>query len=240
MKTHAHLDRRTMAQAQLIDLVHAARRRTAPHPPTPASDTALHARVAPTGRWSVDATNSSVEFLVKHMLVASFKGRFTEFEGTLEVMPDGVATAFGKVSAASIDTNESVRDERLRRSAEFFDVERYPEISYSSRRIEPLDSSFRIAGELTMRGITHELDLGGQARGPEREASGKLRIAISLRGELSRSQFGITWNEVLDKGGVLVADKVRISLHISAVQQTGSDHGQPALTSHTAGVGIAR
>lgn len=152
------------------------------------------------------------------MLVASLQGRFTEFEGTLDVTPDGTATAHGTINAASIDTNEPVRDDRLRCSAEFFDVERFPQISYSSRDIKRDDDSITIAGDLTIRGITHGLQLQGQTRGPVPDATGHPRIALLLRGELDRSQFGITWNEALDKGGVLLADKVRINLDISARQ----------------------
>ena len=184
----------------------------------PAPDSTRHSRVAPPGIWSVDAASSSVAFAVRHMLVASLQGRFTEFEGTLEVTPDGTATAHGTINAASIDTNEPVRDDRLRCSAEFFDVERFPQISYSSRDIERDDESITIAGDLTIRGITHELRLQGQTRGPVPDATGNPRIALLLRGELDRSQFGMTWNEALDKGGVLLADKVRINLDISARQ----------------------
>src|SRR5208283_5518124 len=100
-------------------------------------------------------------FTVRHMLVASLQGRFTEFGGTLEIAPDGGATVHGSVNAASIDTNESVRDERLRRSTEFFDVERFPEISYASRHIMHGDDRIVIVGELTLRGITRELKLSG-------------------------------------------------------------------------------
>ena len=150
------------------------------------------------------------------MVAASFRGRFTDFEGTLEVTADGTATACGTVNAASIDTNEPVRDDRLRRSAEFFDVERFPQISYASRDIERDDHSITIAGDLTIRDITNELRLRCQTRGPVPDATGNLTIVLLLSGELDRNKFGITWNETLDKGGFLLADKVRISLDISA------------------------
>ena len=166
--------------------------------------------------WSVDPARSSVEFAVRHMLVASLRGRFTDFEGMLEVTPDGTLTAHGTVNAASIDTNEPVRDERLRRSAEFFDVERFPQISYSSRDIARDDDNIAIAGDLTIRGFTRELQLQGRTHGPVPDATGSQRLALRLHGELDRSQFGITWNEALEKGGVLLADKVRINLAISA------------------------
>jgi polyisoprenoid-binding protein YceI len=183
---------------------------------TNASDSTRNRHAAPAGRWSVDAARSHVTFTVRHMLVASVQGRFTEFGGTLEVTPDGAATARGTVNAGSIDTDEPVRDERMRRSAEFFDVERFPEISYASRHVTLSDNRIVILGDLTLRGITRELELRGQASDPFRDANGKARITLGLRGELDRSRFGITWNETIDKGGVLLGDKVKFKLDISA------------------------
>lgn len=172
--------------------------------------------VALAGRWSVDTERSRVAFAVRHMLVASVQGHFTQFAGTLDVMADGSATAHGTVNVASIDTNEPVRDERIRRSAEFFDVERFPEIGYASRQITLDAGRVVIVGDLTMRGVTSELQLSGEVGAPVRDASGAPRITLVMRGELDRSRFGITWNETLDKGGVLVADRVKVRLDISA------------------------
>ncbi len=184
-----------------------------------ALDLAGGASIAPAGRWSIDPAQSSVAFAVRHMVVTTLKGRFREFEGVLEVAPTGAAEGFGTVHAASIDTNEPVRDEHLRHSADFFDVEHYPEISFASRQINRLDSSrFRIVGDLTMRGVTHEIELDAQPKAATRDASGNRRIALELHGELNRRQFGFTWNQALETGGVLVADKVRIALEISVVQ----------------------
>src|ERR1019366_9990189 len=106
--------------------------------------------------WSVDATRSSVAFALKHMMVATVKGRFHEFDGMLEIGA-GAARATGVVKAASIDTKDPVRDEHLRSSPDFFDVERYPEISFNSNRIEYLDGGrLHILGDLTMRGVTRK------------------------------------------------------------------------------------
>lgn len=152
-------------------------------------------------------------------MVTTLKGRFREFEGMLEVPPSGVAEGFGTVNAASIDTSEPVRDEHLRQSADFFDVEHYPEISFASRRINRLDENrFCIVGDLTMRGVTREIELDAQHRAATRDASGERRIALALHGELNRRQFGLTWNQALEAGGMLVADKVKITCEISAVQ----------------------
>ena len=189
---------------------------------TSASDFTRHSLAAASGRWSVDAARSRVTFTVRHMLVANVRGRFTEFGGALEFAADGTVTARGTVEAASIDTGEPVRDERLRHAAEFFDVERFTEISYVSRQITFADQRIVIVGELTLRGVTRELELGGEVSGPVRDGAGTTRITLCLQGVLERSQFGITWNETVDRGGVLLADRVKVRLDISA---TSSDQG---------------
>jgi polyisoprenoid-binding protein YceI len=182
-----------------------------------AVDRAGGASVVPTGRWSVDAPRSSVEFSVKHMVLATVSGRFREFEGVLEIGP-GSPRATGVVRAASIDTGEPVRDEHLRRSPDFFDADRYPEISFDSTRIDPLDGGrLRIAGILTMRGVSREIEFDARLNG-EPETDGDQRLGLKLRGELSRRDFGLTWNQVLDTGGALLGDKVKIALEISAVR----------------------
>src|SRR5271157_4387213 len=120
--------------------------------------------VVPEGKWSVDAARSSVTFAVKHMMLATVKGRFREFDGILET-GSGALRATGVVEAASIDTKERVRDEHLRSSPDFFDVERYPQISFNSTQIDYLDGErLRILGELSMRGVTVAIELNGTRR----------------------------------------------------------------------------
>ncbi len=182
------------------------------------------ASYVPPGTWSVDAPRSRVAFAVKHMMLATMNGRFHEFDGVLE-MGSGAPRATGVVRAASIDTNESVRDEHLRSSPDFFDVERYPEIGFNSTRIEHLDGGrLRIVGDLTMRGVTREIGLDAQLGGTTREADGDERIELELRGELNRRDFGLSWNQALETGGALLGNKVKIALEISAVKSeaTGS------------------
>jgi len=172
------------------------------------------ASVVPSGKWSVDAARSSVTFALKHMMLATVKGRFREFDGMLEV-GSGAPWATGVVKAASIDTNEAVRDEHLRHSPDFFDVARYPEMSFNSTRIDYLDGGWlRILGDLTMRGVTVEIELDGTRR----EAGDDERIELELRGVLNRRDFGLTWNQALETGGALLGNKVKIALEISAVR----------------------
>ncbi|MGA2163666.1 MAG: YceI family protein [Solirubrobacteraceae bacterium] len=176
------------------------------------------ASVVPSGRWSVDASRSSVAFAVKHMMLTTVRGRFREFDGTLQI-GSGAPRAAGAVRAASIDTNELVRDEHLQRSPDFFDVERFPEIGFHSTRIDSLDGGrFRIVGDLTMRGVTREIALDAQLGGTRSEAGDDERIELELRGELNRRDFGLTWNQALETGGALLGNKVKIALEISAVR----------------------
>ncbi len=184
------------------------------------ADRASVASVAvPAGRWSVDASRSSVTFTVKHMMLATMEGRFHAFDGTLDV-GSGPPRATGAVKAASIDTNEPVRDEHLRRSPDFFDVERYPEICFDSTRIDYLESRrMRIVGDLTMRSVTVEIQLDARLNGTTPDTDEGERIELELHGAISRKDFGLSWNQKLDTGGVLLGDKVKIALTISAVKR---------------------
>jgi polyisoprenoid-binding protein YceI len=150
------------------------------------------------------------------MMLASVRGCFHEFDGTLET-GSGDLRATGVVKTASIDTNEPVRDKHLRESSDFFDIESYPEISFSSTQIVSLDGGrLRIVGDLTMRGVTREIALEAQLKGTMGNAHDE-RIELDLRGELNRRDFGLTWNQ-REQGGVLLANKVTIALEISAVK----------------------
>jgi polyisoprenoid-binding protein YceI len=172
----------------------------------------------PTGAWSVDPVHSSVEFSIKHMGIANVRGHFSEFEGTLEIkesLPD--CRAHGTVRAASIDTGESKRDEHLR-SPDFFDVEQFPEITFESIRVEAIDDeSTRVHGNLTMHGITKEITLDVRFQGTEADPWDKLRTGLAVVGTLDRSDFDMKFNQALGGGNVLVGDKVKMALEISAV-----------------------
>lgn len=172
----------------------------------------------PAGRWQVDPAHSSVEFRVKHMMIATVKGRFTQFEGVLEAGEDRSVQARGTVQAASIDTQEPRRDEHLR-SPDFFDAATYPEISFLSTDILSTgDAGLRVKGELTIHGVTQPAELTGRVQGAGVDPWGNQRVALEVYGEISREQFGLTWNQALDAGGVLVSDRVEIEVDVSAVK----------------------
>jgi polyisoprenoid-binding protein YceI len=176
--------------------------------------------VIPTGVWSVDPAHSRVEFSAKHLGIATVRGVFNEFEGTLDVGEDGFAKARGTVSAASLDTNEDTRDAHLR-SEDFFHVEVHPELSFESTEIRPLDEdAFLIHGELTMRGVTRPLVLEAEVRGTETDPWGNERVALEVRGQLNRRDWDMNFHQVLGSGNLLVSDNVKLSLDISAIKQS--------------------
>ncbi|HEY1273949.1 MAG TPA: YceI family protein [Thermoleophilaceae bacterium] len=172
----------------------------------------------PTGTWSVDPAHSAVEFQVKHLGIASVRGAFNEFEGTLEIGEDS-ARAYGTVSAASVDTNEDQRDAHLR-SEDFFHAEEHPQLIFEAREIRPLDEdTFEIAGDLTMRGVTRPITLTAELQGTEEDPWGNERVGLEVTGQLNRGDYGMTFNQALGSGNVLVSDKVKLRLDISAVKQ---------------------
>ena len=178
--------------------------------------------LVPTGTWTIDPAHSKVGFAVKHMGIATVRGEFGEFEGTLEIGDDlSTARAYGTVKTQSIDTNQPQRDEHLR-SPDFFDAATYPEISFESTLIEQTDEdTYRITGNLTLHGVTNELVLNAEIQGTETDPqSGNERIGLEVTGQLSRGDYGISFNQALGSGNVLVADKVKLALDIAAVKQS--------------------
>jgi polyisoprenoid-binding protein YceI len=184
---------------------------------SPESVTISPATVLPTGTWKVDPVHSSVEFQVKHLGIATVKGQFTEFEGTLEVGPDG-AVAFGTVKTSSVNTREPQRDEHLR-SPDFFDAEKNPEIAFRSTAITPVDEDdFEIEGDITIHGVTQPLKLKATLEGTETDPQGNERVGISAAAQINRSDFEMKFNAALGSGNVMVSDKVKILIDISAVK----------------------
>jgi polyisoprenoid-binding protein YceI len=176
--------------------------------------------LVPTGTWNVDAGHSTVGFAVKHMGIATVRGEFQEFEGTLEVAEDlARSRARGSVKVASITTNEEQRDQHLR-SPDFFDAEQFPEITFESTRIEPIDQdSSHVFGNLTMHGVTREVKLEVVFQGADTDPWGNERVGLEAVGVLKRSDFDMKFNQALGSGNMLVGDKVSVSLDISAVKQ---------------------
>jgi polyisoprenoid-binding protein YceI len=173
----------------------------------------------PTGTWSIDPAHSKIGFAVKHMGIATVRGEFSEFAGTLEIDDAGQSRMQGTANAASIDTNEPQRDAHLR-SADFFDADRYPQISFEATRVELLDEqSVAITGNLTMHGVTAQITLRAEVAGTDVDPYGNERVGLEVTGELSRGDFGMRFNQALGSGNMLVSDRVRLALDIQAVRQ---------------------
>jgi polyisoprenoid-binding protein YceI len=185
-----------------------------------ATTTTVTTPVIAPGTWVADPAHSRVEFAVKHLGIATVRGTFEKFEGSFELGDDISTAAFtATIDAASINTNEEQRDAHLR-SADFFAAETHPQLAFRSTTVEPVDKdTFRITGELTMHGITREVALEAVVLGTETDPWGNDRVGLEIVGQLNRSDFEMRFNQVLGSGNVVVSDKVKINLDISAVKQ---------------------
>ncbi len=170
--------------------------------------------------YAIDATHSSVEFVVRHMMITKVRGRFGAVSGSIALAPgSSVPTAIAAViDASSVDTREAQRDGHLR-SADFFDVERFPQLTYKSTRIEGDGESFRVYGDLTLHGVTREVVLDGEFEGRGSDPWGGQRVSFSAQTKINRKDFGLSWNQALETGGMLVSEEVRIELNVQAVLQ---------------------
>ncbi len=172
-----------------------------------------------TGTWNVDPAHSKVGFSVKHMGISNVRGEFTEFEGVLEIgetLADSVAR--GTVKVGSVTTNEDKRDEHLR-SSDFFGAKANPELRFESTSIDQInDDEFRITGNLTMNGQTNTVTLDAEYQGGETDPWGGERVALEVSGHLNRAEYGMTFNQALGSGNMLVGDKVQLSLDVEAVK----------------------
>jgi polyisoprenoid-binding protein YceI len=186
----------------------------------PALQTEVGMVRVPPGTWNVDPSHSSVAFEVKHLMISTVRGHFREFEGTIEAAEDDPSNSrcYGSVTVASIDTGDAQRDEHLR-SPDFFDAENYPEITFESTRIQHVeDNVYRMAGNLTIRGQTLEVEFDASVEGAAEDPWGNERVGISVRGEVDRTQFGLTWQQRLAAGGMMVGETVKVLIDASAVR----------------------
>jgi polyisoprenoid-binding protein YceI len=170
--------------------------------------------------WEIDQAHSLVEFAVKHMMVTTVKGRFTKFTGTLELdeaKPENSRVDV-TIDVASIFTGDENRDNHLR-SPDFFDVAQYPVATFKSTKVEKIgEDRYRVTGDLTLHGVTREVALEVDFEGQGTNPYGKRVAGFSVKGAINRKDFGLNWNVALETGGVLVSDKVTLSIEAQAVQ----------------------
>jgi polyisoprenoid-binding protein YceI len=173
-----------------------------------------------TNTWHIDAAHSGINFSIRHLMVSKVRGRFAKFAGTAR-LDDGDLTASSveaTIDASSIDTGTAQRDDHLR-SGDFFDVERFPQLRFSSTRIEKVGGDrYRVVGNLTIRDVTREVTLDTEYAGRGKDPWGNERVAFAAKASIDRKDFGLGWNQALEAGGVLVGDRVEIELDVQVVK----------------------
>lgn len=170
--------------------------------------------------WKIDSAHTEAAFAVKHLMISTARGRFGAVEGTVEFDPSDLANASAQVTidASSIDTREAQRDAHLR-SADFFDVEKYPTLTFKSRKVEDIKGdTFKLVGDLTIKDITSEVALDVTSHGFEKDPWGGERTGFSAETSISRKEFGLLWNQILETGGLAVGDVVKITLDVELVK----------------------
>lgn len=172
--------------------------------------------------WNIDQSHSSINFSLKHMMIAKVHGAFEKFSGNMHFKPQNpeLLKVEAKIETSSINTRESQRDTHLK-SPEFFDVEKYPQICFSSTEVQEVSKGhFRIQGELTIHGITKIIPLEVEGLSKElKDPWGNSRMGLTATTKIKRKDFGLTWNTALEAGGVLVGDDVSITLEVQFVRQ---------------------
>jgi polyisoprenoid-binding protein YceI len=172
-----------------------------------------------TGNWTIDQVHSHVGFAVKHMVVATFRGRFEQYEGSLSVGEDGAPALQGKVAVDSL----LVKDENLAghlKSPDFFDSANHPEITFSSTAVRFLDAGeLEVEGELTIRGNTHRVTARGSLTGPHTDIAGNDKLGVELEAVIDRREFGLEWNAPLPKGGFALDNDVKLEVALELVKE---------------------
>ncbi|MEU0279523.1 YceI family protein [Streptomyces sp. NPDC088147] len=179
------------------------------------------ALAALTGEYTIDPAHSTISFTVRHAMVTNVRGTFTEHEGSLSL--DGTdptaSSALIEVAIASVDTGIADRDGHLR-SADFFDAETFPKMSFRSTAVEQLDAeTYRLTGDLSIKDVTRPLTIDLEFNGSATDVYGNERVGFEGSATILRSDWGLTWNAALETGGVMVSDKVKLSFDISAIKK---------------------
>jgi len=177
-----------------------------------------------TERWEIDSSHSGIHFSVRHLVIAKVRGQFGRWTGTV-VVPEGDfrrASVEVVIDAASIETGVADRDAHLK-SPDFFDAAQYPEIVFKTIRVEPKGADeMRVVGNLTIKDVTREVALDVEALGLAKDPWGNERAAFSGKAAVDRKDFGLTWNQVLETGGVMVGDRIDIEMEVQAVRQAAA------------------
>ena len=173
----------------------------------------------PAGTWTIDPSHSEVGFSVRHLMVAKVKGTFEAFEGTITIAEDALQSSVtAEVDLASINTRDEQRDGHLK-TADFFEVENHPKLTFTSTSVAPKGSDFEVTGDLTIKGTTKPVVLELEFNGVHPDPWGGTRAGFSAETEISRKEFGVDFEIPMDGGGVVVGDKIKVVLEVEAVLQ---------------------
>jgi polyisoprenoid-binding protein YceI len=182
------------------------------------SATTISPERIPTGAYNVDPAHSNVGFAVRHMGIATVRGAFKKFQGTVDATGEAPRLE-GVVEVASIDTGDENRDGHLQ-SPEFFDAQQYPQISFHSTATEATaDGAIKLAGEITIKGVTKPIELVGTIAENGADPWGNERIGFEVEGKIDRRDFDLTWNQTLPNGNLLLANDVKLVVSVSAVKE---------------------
>jgi polyisoprenoid-binding protein YceI len=169
--------------------------------------------------WTIDKAHTSVGFAVRHMMMMTVRGKFTRYDADIQLDPGNLDA--GKVTArietGSVSTQEEGRDNHLR-SADFFDAEKFPVMTFTSTQVKRSGGHLEVTGNLKIKDQEHPVTLKGEVIGPSKDPWGNTKLGFSLSGEIEREQWGLTWNQALEAGGVLVAKKVKIEIEAQLAQ----------------------
>lgn len=171
------------------------------------------------GVYTLDKAHTSIGFVVRHLMVSKVRGNFEDFEGTITVADEpehsGVATT---IQVATVDTRDETRDAHLR-SADFFDAEQFPTMTFTSTRVVPAGGDWKVEGDLTIHGVTRPVVLDVEFNGAIADPYGGTRLGFSASTEIDREDFAMTFNMALETGGVLVSKNVKIEIEAEAIRQ---------------------
>jgi len=172
------------------------------------------------GTFALDLSHTQVGFVARHMMVSKIRGRFTDYEGTLVVADDpSESTVEVTVKTASIDTNDENRDNHVR-SDDFLGVEKFPNLTFKSTKVEIHPrGTWKVTGDLTVREVTRPVVLDVEFAGVIQDPYGNQRIGFTASGEINRDEFGVTFNDVMEAGGVVIGSKIKLEIEAEAVRQ---------------------
>jgi polyisoprenoid-binding protein YceI len=176
-----------------------------------------------TSHWDIDVGHSAIHFWVRHMVISKVHGRFARWSGAIQLDPHDLTRSSVEVAidTASVDTQVADRDAHLR-SADFLDAARYPAMTFRSKRIEKAGEGYRVVGDLHLHGVVREVVLEAEFAGTGKDPWGNERAGFSAKTSLDRREFGLKWNAALETGGVLVGEKVEISIELEAVRKAAA------------------